>query len=225
MVPYYVLIFVPYLLSLVLKRDNYEENRFGRRVTFFLFFFIFILLLAFRADTCGTDLPGYKTTFSRIDSNSWAYGLTLEYERGYFYLQKLVHTVSDNFHVFLTVVALISTIPWWIMYAKESDNAVLTIAIFITVAPFSMFFSGLRQVMAMAFSVPAWYCVKKKKWLLFVLLVFVAMSLHKTAWIIFLILPMYYIRITKKWLPAVGILAAALLLSVFLPAISVLMGA
>jgi hypothetical protein len=102
--------------------------------------------------------------------------------------------------VFLGVVALISTIPWWVLYAKESDNAVLSIAIFVAVAPFSMFFSGIRQILAMAFVVPVWYCVKHKKWLLFALSVLLACTLHSSAWIIALILPLYYLKITKKWL-------------------------
>jgi hypothetical protein len=111
-----------------------------------------------------------------------------------------VQTVSGNFYVFLGVVALISTIPWWVLYAKESDNAVLSIAIFVAVAPFSMFFSGIRQILAMAFVVPVWYCVKHKKWLLFALSVLLACTLHSSAWIIALILPLYYLKITKKWL-------------------------
>ena len=211
MVPYYVLVFVPYLFSLILKRDNYEEGRFGRRVTLFVFFFIFTLLLAFRTEACGTDLPGYKEHFAAVQYNTWEYGLTLESEPGYFYLQKLVHVISDNFYVYLAVVALISVVPWVVFYMKESDNAVLSIAAFIAVAPFSMYFSGLRQAVAMGFSVIVWHCVRKKKWFWFAVSVLLAMSVHASGWVIALILPLYYIRITKKYLPAIGILATTFL--------------
>jgi hypothetical protein len=108
-------------------------------------------------------------------------------------------------------VAILSLLPWWIFYGKESDNTILTISVFMAVAPFSMFFSGLRQILAMALVVPAWYCVKRKKWLLFALCVFVAPTLHSSAWIIALLLPFYYVRITKKWLIPLGIVMGGIL--------------
>lgn len=200
MAPYVVLVFAPYLLSLIVKRDNFEDNRMGRKLTVAAFFLIFFFLLAFRTEQVGTDTINYKNFFLNAQYREWSASMKLNEEPLYFYLQKAVHAVSHDYHVFLLLVAAISVIPWWIFYAKESDNAVLSIAIFVAVAPFSMFFSGIRQVLAMAFMVPAWYCVKRKKWLLFALSVFVAFLIHSSAWIILLILPLYYLKITKKWL-------------------------
>ena len=211
MVPYYILVFTPYLCSLVMKRDSYDDNKVARKVTMFLFFFIFFLLLVFRADTCGQDTWNYKNIFSNVQYMEWGTDVTFTDEPGYFYLQKLVHTVTHDFRVFIAIVAILSLLPWWIFYGKESDNTILTISVFMAVAPFSMFFSGLRQILAMALVVPAWYCVKRKKWLLFALCVFVAPTLHSSAWIIALLLPFYYVRITKKWLIPLGIVMGGIL--------------
>jgi hypothetical protein len=200
MAPYVVLVFFPYLLFLIVKRDNYEDNHLGRKLTLATFFLFFFFLLAFRSNSVGTDTPIYENLFNNVKYNEWSMNLKLGDEPLYFYLQKTVQLVGKDFHLFILVAAALSVIPWWILYSKTSDNAVLSIAIFVAVAPFSMFFSGIRQVLAMGFVVPVWYCVKNKKWLLYALCVLAAYLLHSSAWIIALILPLYYLKFTKKWL-------------------------
>ena len=214
MVPYYILVFAPFLCSLIMKQNNYEENKVARKVTMSVFFLIFLLLLAFRDEMCGQDMLNYKNFFANAQYTSWGVELKPMDEPGYFYLQKLFHEVSSSFHAFTAFVAFASILPWWVLYSKESDNTVLTIAVFLAVAPFSMFFSGLRQILAMAFVVPAWNCAKKKKWIGFVLCVLVAFTMHSSAWIIAALLPLYYLKITKKWLiPLGGVMAGVLVLS------------
>ena len=211
MVPYYILVFAPFLCYLIMKQDNYEDNKIARKVSMSVFFLIFLLLLAFRSELCGTDMLNYKKIFTNVQYSEWDIDLKLTGEPGYFYLQKLIQQVTTDFHWYTAIVAVISLLPWWILYVKESDNTILTIAVFLAVAPFSMFFSGLRQVLAMALVVPAWNCVKKKKWFLFVVCVFIAFLLHRSAWVIAVILPLYYVKITKKWLIPLGIIMAGIL--------------
>lgn len=213
MAPYVVLVFAPYLLSLIMKRSTYEENKLGRRMTVIAFFFLFFLLLAFRANTCGTDLLSYERFFRNARFNEWKQTFTWDGELGYFYLQKLVHLISENFYVFSAVVAFLSLIPWCIFCTRETDNAILTVAIFVSVAPFSMFFSGLRQILAMAMAVPIWYCVKNKKWFWLILSLALACSFHKSAWMMTAIIPLYYLNITKKWL--FGLVPAGILVLIF----------
>lgn len=212
MAPFIVLLFAPYLLSLIVKRDNYEDNRLGRKLTITAFFLIFYLLLAFRSEYVGTDTQNYKNYFLNVQYTAWSTMPKLSEEPLYFYLQKAVHAVSHDYHLLLFVTATLSVIPWWLFYNKESDNAVLSIAVFVAVAPFSMFFSGIRQVLAMACVVPVWYSVKNKKWFLFVVSVIVAYLFHSSGWIIALILPLYYLKFTKKSLFFLAPLCAIVLI-------------
>lgn len=213
MTPYVVFVFAPYLLSMIMKRDTYEESNLGRRMTMIAFFFLFFLLLAFRSNTCGTDLLFYERFFRNTRFNEWDQPFTWDGELGYFYLQKLVHLISENFYVFSTIVAFLSLMPWCIFCVRETDNASLTIAVFVAVAPFSMFFSGLRQILAMAMAVPIWYCVRRRQWLRVLLFLALACSFHKSAWMLAFIVPLYYLNITKKWL--FGLIPAGILVLVF----------
>jgi len=63
-----------------------------------------------------------------------------------------------------------------------------------------MYFSGLRQVIAMAFAFPAFYLSRNKRTLLFILMVFVAFQFHKSAFILVFMYPLCNIKITFKWI-------------------------
>jgi hypothetical protein len=87
-----------------------------------------------------------------------------------------------------------------LFYKENAVMPFLTILLFVVVAPFSMLFSGLRQVIAMMFVVPAWHCAKRKKLFPFIITVLLAIGFHNSAFIIIAIYPLYHLKITKKWL-------------------------
>ncbi|MBQ9150944.1 MAG: EpsG family protein, partial [Clostridia bacterium] len=200
MVPYYIMVAVPYALFFALLEKRYEDGRFGRRVTVTSFFLILFCLLAFRDVTCGTDLVRYEGKFSQAGATTWPDVFRSEEDVGYYVFQKLIRSATDHFEVYLAVVAALSLVSLWLFYRKESESPLLTIALFLTVAPFTMYFSGLRQILAMALAVPAWYCAKHKKWLLFLAAVLLTATLHRSGFVIVLLYPLYHVRITKKWL-------------------------
>ena len=62
MLPYYLLIVLPILLSAV----PYSENKkvFNKKFPLLLFFLAFIILLSLRDVTCGVDLVTYRYKFN-----------------------------------------------------------------------------------------------------------------------------------------------------------------
>ena len=63
-----------------------------------------------------------------------------------------------------------------------------------------MYFSGIRQAIAISLGIPVWYAAKKKKLGRYIVLVLVAMQFHTSAFMLFLLYPLYRARISKKWL-------------------------
>ncbi|MBQ3506939.1 MAG: EpsG family protein [Clostridia bacterium] len=203
MVPYFVMVLVPYALFFAFDINDIKplsDARFSRRITVTSFFLLLIFLLAFRDVTCGTDLVRYEEKFMEAGTTAWSEVFVAEKDVGYYVFQKLIRSVTSHFGFFLALVAVLSLAPIWFFYRKEVENPILAIALFITVAPFTMYFSGLRQILAMALVIPAWYCAKHKKWWLFILTVLVTAAFHSSGCIIALIYPLYHARITKKWL-------------------------
>lgn len=220
MFPYYVLIIAPLLLCLLEFAGVFGKNTVPagpsalgdstelKKRGLSLFFLIFIVLLSLRGIRCGIDLKNYNYDFERFAQTEWSdifagSALSSEKEIGYRLLNKIVLVFTDNFQVFVAIVAMISVIPLWVLYRKDSEGEALTIVLFLALAPFSMYFSGLRQVIAMAFAVPALYFTKKKKIVPFLICVALAFTFHFSALILAVLYPLYRAKITKNWLYAV----------------------
>ncbi len=197
--PYYVMIAIPYGLWLILLQKRYEDNGFARKMTVSAFFVILIALLALRDVTCGTDLVRYELKFAESAHTDWSEIWRSGEDVGYYLFQKALRTVTSDFGIFLSMVSVLSLGGIWFFYGRESESAPLTIALFVTVAPFTMYFSGLRQILAMAFVIPAWYCAKHKKWGWFILTVLLTFLFHRSGIVIALIYPLYRLRLSRKW--------------------------
>lgn len=205
MTAYYLLILVPILVSLVQNRrqlriggDTREDEPRGALSAFFL---IFLGLLMCRGMSVGADMPSYRYYFEKIGRYSWRAMLAYrEMEPGYVMLNWLVAQLTKNYHHFVAVVSGAAVLPIAWFYKRTAEKPVLTVLLFACVAPVSMYFSGLRQILAMAFSYPLWYCARERKPLRFLLLVLLAMSFHKTAFVLLVLYPLYSLRITPAWL-------------------------
>lgn len=210
MLPYYLLVGIPILLSLLNYKDDYRIV--NRKFPLFVFFTFFIVLLSLRSVHCGVDLLNYKMKFESSDSVSVLSLFDFSIiEPGYDLFAYLCKSLIGDFQIFLCICALISIVPIMFLYLNEAEHNLLTIALFLGIAPFTMFFSGLRQSIAIGISAICYMLCKKNKLFLFLLLVFVAFLFHQSAIIILLMYPLMHIRITKKW-----ILSVAALFTLFL---------
>ena len=210
MFPYYVMVFIPLFLSvidIVLDEKIVLKKR-QNKIILISFFSIFLLLLFLRDISVGIDLENYRSIFESINSISLRENIYDEnrVEIGYIVLNKLIGFRNGNFRTLLICVAVISVIPIAVFYVKESEMSILTMFLFLCVAPFSMYFSGLRQAIAMAFSIPAYYFVKHKKPLLFLLMVVLAFLFHHSALILLLLYPVYHIKINRFLLSILSVI-------------------
>ena len=166
-----------------------------------IFMIVLLCLLAFRGLQCGNDTIQYFRLFKMYSASSLSdlfAGQT--HEMGYKLFNKLIGLLTDNYQCLLITTALTCVCPLWYFYKKESEIPLLTIALFLSVSPFVMFFSGIRQAIAMSMGVFAWYTAKNKKLVLFFTVVLIAIQFHSSAFILILLYPIYHAKITKKWL-------------------------
>lgn len=221
MFPYYILIFLP-LVSPVfsLKRnelladeiiDQKALQKIDDTKVLSTFFFIMIVMLFFRGRSCGIDLGNYYTHYTRCRSVSWSELLSFyQKEQLYYLMNKAISIVFGNFQWLLIICALLSIVPIWILYVKESGRAFLMISIFLVIAPFPMYFSGLRQCIAMGMVVPLFYLARYKKLIPFLAVLLLSTFFHSSAIVMILIYPMYWAKITRKWLWVVAPVMAAI---------------
>ena len=199
MFPYFLLIGIPLIFSLFDYPEEYVIA--NKRFPLYLFFAIFIILLSIRSVYCGIDLMTYRNKFESIDLISIRSLFDFSIiEPGYELFVSSFKLVTDNFQIFICLCALLSVAPIMVLYAKETYHNLLTIALFLGVAPFTIFFSALRQSIAIGLSVFCYCLCKKKKLIPFLLVVFLAFTFHQSALIILPMYPLMNIKITKKWI-------------------------
>ncbi len=205
MFPYYLLIGLPMLLSIFSYKVN--DKKVSERLPLFVFFLILLVLLSLRSVRCGVDLQTYKNKFESINISSVESVINFSStEFGYNFFVAINKLIFNSFRFLLFSCSIVSIVPIMVFYLRETKHNILTIALFVSIAPFTMFFSGLRQSIAMGLGMIAYYYCKKNKIIPFLLIVFLAFLFHQSSIILLLMYPLTHVKITKKWILPVAVL-------------------
>lgn len=176
-----------------------------RKAVILSFFVLLMIILALRDNTVGTDIANYLRHFRTLAATPWSKIFTVtRLEPGYVVFNKVVSLISTNDRWFLAVMALITVLPIYWLYLKESQLPLMSIVLFLTVGTFVMLFSGLRQSIAIALGVISFWYAKEKRLIPFLMLCLLASSFHISALIVLLLYPICNVRVNR--------LTAALLL-------------
>ncbi len=210
MLPYYLLILLPLLLSTPeYLLPSSQARRRWIRVPIVLFFAGLFCLLSLRDVSVGVDTPQYAWHFDRVAELEW--GEIWEYRRGewaFFLLCKLVATLGGGYRTMLVVTAAICVLPVAYLYATRSESPSLTLTLYPVLPIFMMNFSGLRQAIAVALAVPVFCAAVRKRWVRALLWVALAFCFHRTALVLLLLIPAVHIRLRSRHLPALALLYA-----------------
>lgn len=205
MIPYFLLLLFSFLFCFVAKTNEKHKYIIGAGETVSqnnfavpIFFFIVWLLLACRSVDVGIDTSVYKQMFDFYSKQSFAYLFNDDPEPLYRLLNWLVGRFTDDFHIYLAIVAAITVIPIYVLYKQDRRHSYLKIVLFANLSVFVMLFSGLRQAIAMSIGLIAYSFVKKKKLIAFLITVIIAMGFHTSAFMLFAMYPLYYLRLKKK---------------------------
>lgn len=214
MVPYYIMVAVPAILMMLFGRrsDKFSEEK-KNKVVLLFFFGILLAILALRHETVGVDIKNYLGMFNKASSLSFKELFEFyEEEQGYYLLNKIISVFTMDKQIFLAIIAIISLVPVARLYIKNSENAMLTISIFLITSNFGILFSALRQVIAIGIVAISYKYIKEKKLWKFLLLILLAFFFHKSAFIALLLYPMYHMNITKPklfiFIPIIGVVFA-----------------
>lgn len=152
-----------------------------------------ILILGLRNITIGIDTYRYVNKFLNpyIIKNN---------EYGYFALMKLIGFFTDNWTIYLFIIAIISIVPISIVIYRYSEWPLLSFIMILSLNYYAFMFSGIRQAIAYALVFLSYIFIDKKKPVIFVLLVLLASTFHFSALIF---LPAYLlvkIKVNNKTL-------------------------
>ncbi len=153
-----------------------------------------IAILTFRADNIGIDTRGYHLRFLRYGVMTFE-EMSLEHQEiGFSLLIKLIYTLGGNFRWFLFVTSCIMIIPVVYVAGKYSPYPYLSVMLFIVFDYYAFMFSGIRQGVAIGFSVWSFKYIHEKKLFKFLIIILFASLFHKSA---YLFIPAYFFARTN----------------------------
>lgn len=148
----------------------------------------------------GADTSAYVNEFIWMPDNvsaAFAYLFSGEKDTGYRFLEIVFKAVvSKDFHAWLMFVAMCTGIPIMITYRRYSLYYFYSIFLFITSTTVVWMFNGIRQMLAASILFGFGYLIEQKRFIKFLLVVFLCSLIHGTAW---LMLPMYFFATGKPF--------------------------
>ena len=211
MLPYVILMFAPLLVYQVAVNKRNSTNGQGWSISIGktpeirhnslivpVFFVLFFLLLSLRHETIGRDLANYHYFFTAYSSISFKAIWTADLDVLYVLLNWIVGQFTDNFQIFMMIVAAITVLPVAKLYSEDKQYGFLKVVLFMNMSVFIMLFSGLRQMIAVAIGILAYHFVRTKKPLRFLLLALIALGFHHTGFMILLYYPLYHLKLNKN---------------------------
>lgn len=225
MLPYVILMFAPLLVYQV--SVTRQENRTGKEWSLSigktpqvlynslivpLFFLLYFLLLSLRHETLGKDLLNYRDYFLYYQNVDFSVVLKEKQDILYWVLNWVIARFTDDYQVFLTVIAAIAVFPIAKLYCEDKQYGFLKIVLFMNMSIFIMLFSGLRQSVALSFGLVAYHFVRKKKPFWFLLFALITLGFHHTGFMVLLYYPLYYMKLHRRQLwfviPIIGMVFA-----------------
>lgn len=200
---FFVLILVPMFVQHIVIGNEYTDLEKKNKRALLFFFLMLTVLLMLRHESVGNDTRTYAYFFDRFCTISWDQVLSAPIEIGFSYFNKLVSVFTSDSQVFFAITAIITSAMIYPTYRRLCLDSSLTIIIFCTLSTFVMMFSGLRQMLAIGIGVIAYEFTRNKKIIPFILCVVLAVSFHTSAFVLAFMYPLYYAKISKKWLLAV----------------------
>lgn len=165
---------------------------------------------ALRNYTVGADVYNYLSRYVRFAASEWKEIFKLAdnmmFEYGFAVINKLLSCVNSNPRFFLAFVAFIVVLSFsWQIY-KNSAMPWLSFFMFITLGLFGESLSALRQYIAIVLILFSYNAIKKNKLIEFIILVLLAFTIHRSAFIVF---PMFWISKIKFRKIHIGIIMSA----------------
>ena len=177
------------------KRENYYTT---------LIIAIIIILAAFRSEETGADTPGYMREYGEIARLTWQQ-ITERFNgySTYYYLSKVFRELHMPLFVWFAFVEFVYLYAIKLFIGKYSTDKILSLILFISMGLFTFSLAGLKQVMAMALMLYAFYLFSEKKYIITIILIVLAYLSHNTSLIFLFVFPLYYLRDKKIFWPVV----------------------
>ena len=182
--------------SVCVGKGLYEDRSY-----FFISFITFAIIIFFTgARSSIGDTSAYTNMFNSYPLFPNAHNIIFDdsaREPGFRLFSILIKTyISDNYTVWLSIIAIISGMCVMIPLYKYSCNFGVSVFLFMASCQFTWMFNGMRQFLVVSLMFACTGLILKNKTLLYVIIVCILSTIHQSALIL---IPMYFIVKGEPW--------------------------
>ena len=217
MLLYSIVVLWPLIIKYIYNNFYYNENLKRNNKTLFILFAILpmLSLIAFRNIYLGPDTGTYIANFISIRDGSLKTVLEdSRMEDGYLYFVKGVTYLTQSPEMFQVIYTSIYAIAIVILMQEFEDNCFDFLFFFGTLGLYMFMFTGVRQCLAMSICIIAYRFAVRRKFVGFIIFVFIAYNLHSSA-ALFLVV-YFVIRLKIRWYNIFVYIIGALLVTAYI---------
>jgi len=190
--------------AFTVKRENKSEN-IKRTILISASLLTFLFVFGLRHPSMGIDLAygspfGYLGSFEKISNMPLLEVIKMEkfqnYENGYVSINKLMGYIGKDPQVFIFVYSLLTFLPISYVIYKKSNNPLFSVLIYMGLPCFVAHFSTLRQILAIGICLLAVDYIETKQLAKFLVIVFLATTIHSSAILFLAAYPAYHIKLS-----------------------------
>lgn len=162
---------------------------------------ILFLYASLRAHNLQPDIPIYVNYFNKYATYDYQ-EITMIFsgtakDPTFHFVGWLFSKVFINVQWWLAFIAGISLAVFCYLFYKESKNPILSVIGLISLGYFEFTLSGLRQAVALSFTMLSFFSIKNKRPIKFIILVLLASLFHRTALIFLITYPIANSKMNK----------------------------
>lgn len=189
-----VLLLTTMIIPLILNILKVEKKSKDKIILFIMFIVLFVFS-GFRHVEMGNDTISYYELFQTL--KPWSF-TNRYYEKGFLVFNSIIKSFFDNPQYLFIISSIINLGAIFIFFKRESQIIWLSIFLFIATRLYFTNISAIRQSLALSVILISFPLFKKNKHLLFILMIIISATLHKSSLFFLVIYATKYFKISKK---------------------------
>lgn len=186
-----------YIILMILALSGYfvgaNRTEQSRKYYLFVVFSAILLVAILRSDQVGTDLRIYYSKYYPLYKNvPWdkiqSVTVSGDWEWGFCAFCKLIGQLSTDVQCFIVFSSIVSVVPYALFIYRNSDDVVFSSVFFLGYHIYMQSLNVIRQAMAVGIILLGVEALKRKKYIVFLVYVFIATMFHTSAIIAVLLL-------------------------------------
>ncbi len=199
---------------------DYKDYKRNKSFWYYVTLYIFILLTGLRY-RIGSDTLAYEVAFNnvpKLSSLTYSYLMDIsDFEIGYTVLMSVSKTIFDKFWVFLFLQSIMVNVLIFDFFKKYSTHVFTAILAYYIILYYYVNCEVARQGIALAILLFSWKYFVSRKWIKYIIFVFIASLFHTTA-CVFIMMPILFVLNLWSFLkPSLLLLIILMLLIAFSP--------